>query len=514
MLLAIPFLLFCLYLVVASVHSYWRLRHFKGPKLAAWTDLWYVKLSQSGKAHLLLGELVDKYGEVSRLSAAAIADVTGNMCRIGTNTLLTDDEDFIRKMNAVRSEYSKSEWYNALKMDGNHHNILSETDHAGHIDLRNKLVNGYAGTNNPNFESDVDVVLWDVINLINDKYISQGPDLKPLDFSAVMQYFTLDVVTSLSLGKAFGYVRQDKDIYNYIQTMWENFPVMNFMLAYPPVVRFLNLPAIQKNLVPSVKDRTGLGKIKGVAFDTVKQRFAEKQSGKEGKIDMMDSFIKNGLSESQIADNTLAQLLAGSDTTVAVLRATFVHIVSNPHVYHHLQAECDEVARTIPMDEIIPYQRATSMPYLDACVKESLRYHPAATGLLPRVVPKGGDYYNGKYLPPGTVIGLAQWNMTRKNKVYGEDCEVFRPERWLEASPEKLARMEKSHELLFMTGRHRCLGERIARTELYKMTFEVLRRFELASMNPLRPIDQSVNYGIWMQRGMWMRVERRDGGGK
>ena len=70
--------------------------------------------------------------------------------------------------------------------------------------------------------------------------------------------------------------------------------------------------------------------------------------------------------------------------------------------------------------------------------------------------------------------------------------------------------MERSQELLFMTGRHRCLGERIAKMELYKMTFEMRRRFNVASMNPLKPIDESINYGIWMQRGMWLRIQERD----
>lgn len=437
------------------------------------------------------------------------------MCRAGPNLLLTDDEEFIRKMNGVRSAYAKSEWYKALKMDGNHENILSETDYNEHLNLRNKLAGGYAGINNPNFEPRMDSVLWDVVNLIKSKYISRGSELKPYDHSALMQYFTLDVVTYLSLGKPFGYVSQDRDIYAYVQTMWENFPVMNFMLAYPPVVRFLSIPVIQKFTAPSMKARTGIGKIKSVAFDIVSQRFSDEQSLTDTKStkhnnDMMDNFIKAGLNESQIADNTLAQFLAGADTTVAVLRASFVHIMANPQVYKRLQAECDAVSKEVPYDQIINYSRAAQMPYLDACIKEAIRYYPPATGLLPRVVPKGGDSYNGKYLPPGTVVGLAQWNFTRKNKVYGEDCEVFRPERWLEASPEQLARMEKSHELLFMTGRHRCLGERIARMELYKMIFELLRRFDFSSLNPLKPIDKSVNYGIWFERGMWLRVEERE----
>lgn len=99
--------------------------------------------------------------------------------------------------------------------------------------------------------------------------------------------------------------------------------------------------------------------------------------------------------------------------------------------------------------------------------------------------------------------------MSRKNKVYGPDCEVFRPERWLDSKPEDIAKMEKSSEMLFNVGRHRCLGEKIALFELYKMTFEMMRRFEIASLNPMNPIKESINYGIWMQRGMFLRVEKR-----
>jgi len=63
LLLTAPLLLFCIYFAASSVRSYRRLRHFKGPRLAAWTDLWHVKLATSGKAHILFGDLVDQYGE-------------------------------------------------------------------------------------------------------------------------------------------------------------------------------------------------------------------------------------------------------------------------------------------------------------------------------------------------------------------------------------------------------------------------------------------------------------------
>ena len=80
-----------------------------------------------------------------------------------------------------------------------------------------------------------------------------------LTYRAVLQarwtlLVTLDAITLLSLGKSFGYVTQDKDIFEYVQTMFDNFPVMNFMTGYPPLVRLINHPAIQRFLVPSMKD--------------------------------------------------------------------------------------------------------------------------------------------------------------------------------------------------------------------------------------------------------------------
>jgi len=181
--------------------------------------------------------------------------------------------------------------------------------------------------------------------------------------------------------------------------------------------------------------------------------------------------------------------------------------MATPRIYSKLQAECD--ASGIPMTEIISYARAKELPYLRAVVRESLRHNPAATGLLPRIVGPRGDTHKGVYLPPGTEVGLCAWNMHRLNPVYGEDAAMFRPERWLEASPERLARMEEAHHLVFGYGRFQCMGENVARHELFKMFFEMFRRFDWALCRPDRPMEKSMNYGLFIQKGMWVRVTER-----
>ncbi|KAJ9614034.1 hypothetical protein H2200_002170 [Cladophialophora chaetospira] len=482
-------LLLILYSIVSTARSYWRLRHFKGPRLAAFSHLWYIRAAVSEKAHLYLSDVCTKYGSIAR---------------IGPNTLITSDEDLIRKMCGVRSTYSRADWYRAFKFDADRENLFSEVDEEKHIKMRSRVTAGYAGKENPNLENDIDRVLWSLIKLLKSKYISSGSNLKKLEFANIIQFFTLDVITSLTLSHPFGWIENEKDMYEYVKTMEDNVPAMNFMSAVPILSRIMRIPAVQRAALPTVKDRVGMGAIKAVTRDLISRRFGPE---KETKTDMTQSFIKHGLSQGEIGDESLLQILAGSDTTATIIRSGFIYIITNPQIYTKLQAECD--ASGVPLDDIISNARALELPYLNACVKESLRYHPAATGLMPRKVGPEGDTHNGMFFPPGTEIGFCAWMVYRHNPVYGEDASVFRPERWTEATAEHLATMEKAHELVFGYGRYKCMGEKIARIELLKTFFELMRRFHFSFLDPTRPLEKDLNYGLFIQKGMWMRVEER-----
>ena len=48
--------------LIQNVRSYWRLRHFPGPWLAAWTSLWNLRVEMSGHNYLEWAKACDKYG--------------------------------------------------------------------------------------------------------------------------------------------------------------------------------------------------------------------------------------------------------------------------------------------------------------------------------------------------------------------------------------------------------------------------------------------------------------------
>lgn len=56
--------------------------------------------------------------------------------------LVTDDPALMRKMNAVRSPYRRSDWYTGLRFDPTRDNVLSQMDEDTHTELRTKMAIG------------------------------------------------------------------------------------------------------------------------------------------------------------------------------------------------------------------------------------------------------------------------------------------------------------------------------------------------------------------------------------
>jgi len=99
---------------------------------------------------------------------------------------------------------------------------------------------------------------------------------------------------------------------------------------------------------------------------------------------------------------------------------------------------------------------------------------PPVLGLGFKEVPEGGDTINGYFLPAGTSVGYGAWGLHRSKALYGEDANVYRPERWTDTKDEeKLAAMNRSADLVFSYGKSGCLGKPVAFMELNKALTEV-----------------------------------------
>jgi cytochrome P450 len=247
-----------------------------------------------------------------------------------------------------------------------------------------------------------------------------------------------------------------------------------------------------------------------VARKSVHERFIAKEVDHQ---DMMSSFIAHGLDETDLVAESLLQILAGADTSATAIRATLLHVITHPTVYSKLRSEIDSAAaKGLISSPVIRDSEAHELPYLQAVIKEGLRIWPPVTGLLSKEAPAEGDSceIDGKkmFIPGGTKIGLCIWGVVRNEEIFGADSEMFRPERWLIDDADKLARMQKTVDLVFGYGKYQCLGRPVALMELNKIYVELLRNFDIGLVNTTRPWN-SGNVGLWIQKELWVRVTER-----
>jgi cytochrome P450 len=106
-------------------------------------------------------------------------------------------------------------------------------------------------------------------------------------------------------------------------------------------------------------------------------------------------------------------------------------------------------------------------------IYEGLRIHPPNVLLAYKQVPPEGDTIDGKFVPGGTNIAQNTWSLMRNKSIFGDDADVFRPERWLGITSEKRTEMERVTELLFGYGRWMCAGKHVTFAELNKVFVEV-----------------------------------------
>lgn len=255
------------------------------------------------------------------------------------------------------------------------------------------------------------------------------------------------------------------------------------------------------------------------------ERLAEMQSNKtEGKdihhnrADLLSMFLKakdlrpDFMNDARVLGMATSMAFAGSDTTAISLSAVFYYLVKNPHCYAKLLEELNIAVANGTIEDrptgLISWSESQKLPYLDACIKEALRLHPAAGLLLERVVPPQGIKICGEFIPGGTIVGCNAWVLHKRVEVFGDKVDEYRPVRWLEAAPEKLKEMNGTM-FQFGAGARTCIGKNISLMEMYKLVPSFLRRFEIELPDPEREWRL---HNAWFvkQKEFFVRIKTRD----
>jgi hypothetical protein len=390
--IALGLQLLVLYWVVSTLAAWYPLRNFRGPRLAAFSWLWVFKTTAGGKAYQVHMRLQDKYGD--------------KLLRIGPNMLITAEPDIIRRMSAARSRYTKSSWYNAIRMDPYQHTMLSTTDTAFHDSVKATVAAGYAGKDIPGLENDVDTQIRRLKALIRDKYLSTPGATKPMDFGNAASFFAMDSITKIAYGREFGFLAADSDMHGYLKTIG-TVASSAAICADVPFLRSIIFSDWMLRLVgPKHTDTIGVGKMMGSVskLDLLRlclqdgrltyqrrtvwreslSRNAMRRMQRNRRIcsydhplecidatrslpDLKGSFVRHGLDQRQCEAEVLLQIGAGSDTVAGVIRGTMLYVITTPQVYRRLQEEIDEAIASSKVSTPITNAEAKTLPYLQVC---------------------------------------------------------------------------------------------------------------------------------------------------
>ncbi len=77
-----------------------------------------------------------------------------------------------------------------------------------------------------------------------------------------MQFFTLDIITSLALSRPFGFLERDEDVYDYVKIFEGKMAMMQFMVAWPLFNTLMRQKWFKKLSIWAMGNKAGLGKTK------------------------------------------------------------------------------------------------------------------------------------------------------------------------------------------------------------------------------------------------------------
>lgn len=419
--------------------------------------------------------------------------------RIGPNSLSYGDLSAIKDIYGHGTKCHKDVFYQTEA--GSHFNLGNVIDKQDHSPKRKMLASAFAMKNVQIWEYKVAENVAHFIEAC-DKHCtapllksSRHPDPKDLtfDFRAWANFFTIDAIADIALSEKLGVLRAGNDLVP-AQTVDKMQYEVKFRdclhaskiahtrIAYADKWYWLN-SRYATRLLPSYRElwRLNQGWSDFVNYQA-RKRLARSLEGE--KVDdffqcLMDS--KDGsprnLEWGEIASEVGVLLDAGSATTAIALNNVIFWLLRSPSCLARLQEEIDDA---LDLDNIVaPYEKVKHLPYLRACLDESLRITPPFSYNLPRRTPPDGAVILNNFVPGDTTVSISSYVAHRNERIFPEP-EKFMPERWLGEKSRSL----QSYFVPFSSGPRACIGQNLTYLEQTIMLASVLHRYKFALPHP------------------------------
>ncbi|KAK5772740.1 protein LUTEIN DEFICIENT 5, chloroplastic isoform X2 [Gossypium arboreum] len=208
------------------------------------------------------------------------------------------------------------------------------------------------------------------------------------------------------------------------------------------------------------------------------------------------------VSSKQLRDDLMTMLIAGHETSAALLTWTFYLLSKEPSVVSKLQDEVDFVLG----DRFPTIDDMKKLKYTTRVINESLRLYPQPPVLIRRSIEND---VLGKYpIKRGEDIFISVWNLHRSPSLW-QDAEKFNPERWPLDGPNPNETNQNFCYLPFGGGPRKCVGDMFASFETVVAVAMLVRRFNFQMALGAPPVEMTTGATIHTTQGLKMTVTRR-----
>ncbi|EMR65517.1 putative ras family gtpase protein [Eutypa lata UCREL1] len=285
-------------------------------------------------------------------------------------------------------------------------------------------------------------------------------------------YTAFDITGEVIFSQPFGFLEKGEDLHGSIAMVWGVEAYITFVGYFQWIHRLLSNPFT-----------TWLGILPmGHIYDTTMAALSERQKNSDARFDLAAHWFQ-GLERakkegSKIFDLRCLQAFASSNVTAASetvsagLQSFVYHLLRQPDGWQRIRDEIEAARKDGRCErEIISYEDAVALPYLQAAVKE--------VG-FPRVASKGGVTIGDTTFPEGVTLSINTWVIHHSKEFWGPDAREFKPERWLQ---DDIASKEK-YFIPWGAGYTSCPGQTIAKMQLFKIAASIVRDYDIRQVDP------------------------------
>ena len=348
---------------------------YKGPTYLRASDLPLAFLQLRGTSHYALKKAHDKYGSVVRIAPNTLSFIEPSAWK-----------DIYGYRDGVAALPKDPLFYNEMLLEKETITIVSDDDAKP---IRKAINPAFS----PKALLEQEPMLRSHIDCLIAQLMKTSQQQGSVDIRTWFKLSFFDILSDFAFGEDLGCVRAGK----YHE--WAQF-VLNYFYAATLIhqcYKFKPLNKVLALLIPSsVRER------KQGHTEASLERVRRRIDSPRDRPDFMSYFLrqaeKEQLSKAVVEAQASVIILAGGETSAVALTAAIYYVTSNDEIYKKL---CEEVRSAFKTSADLSLQGVLSgLPYLQACVQETLRIHtPLANGFTRVVAASEGTTISGHWVP-------------------------------------------------------------------------------------------------------------------